>query len=238
LALAPRSLPRVARERWRELELRALTGLAARLDSLTLERGLAPTDRAADAPLVAASDLLGLAVTGAATALTPVEEQEPSLRLRFQSLLDASLEPRDETETDAHPSFGWIVTQLVPDEALIVSLFAKRGHMPLLEVQAGTLLGRDGKTVAEHVSAIGETVGARHPEHVPAYIDNLCRLGLLRIAKPDPADRDLHELLEASPECEEIRKRIAGEMKLTPKLRRRQARLTAFGRLFCDACSA
>ena len=239
LALAPRQLARTLRERWAALEERALTGLAKRLEQVVLERLQDPaTDpQPRDAQLPTAGGLLNLAVAGAATALTQTEEQAPSLRQRFQSLLDASLQPRGEPN-DEHPSFDWIVSQLVPDEALIVSLFAKRQHMPLLEVQAGSLLSREGVTVVEHLSAIGETVGARHPEHVPAYVDNLCRLGLLRIVKPDPADRDLYELLEASPECEAARTRISEELKLTPKLRRRRARLTAFGRRFCAACSA
>lgn len=243
-ALDPEGLARKLRERYGELEERALVGLVGRLERVVPELGVlrrhegeGQSEEATPDRIGAAGDLLNLAVTGAATALKP-QEEAPSLRLRFQALLDASLDPRDEPGADEHPSFAWIVTQLVPDEALIVSLFAKREHMPLLEVQAGSLLGREGVTVVEHLSAIGETVGARHPEHVPAYIDNLCRLGLLRIVKPDPADRDLYELLEASPEVEAVRKRISEELKLTPKLRRRRARLTAFGRRFCDACSA
>lgn len=238
LALHPGRVPEAARERWRRLEERALAGLAARLDTLG-HRPMADTgERRPGEALATAGGLIDLAVAGATTALTPAEERGPSLRLRFQALLDASLAPRDDADRDEHPAFAGIVDQLVPDEALIVSLFAKRGHLPLLEVQAGTLLARDGQTVVEHLSGIGETVGARHPEHVPAYIENLCRLGLVRIVKPDPADSDLYELLEASPECAEARRRVADELKLTPKLRRRQARLTAFGRWFCDACSA
>jgi hypothetical protein len=248
---------------WR-LELLVIKRLAARLERLARARsdrlgeplprtswaagaapqGTAPVNgsgKAGAAPESAEADLAAVLANAADAAMAAVarkSEPPPSLKQQFRRLLDRSLEPKSAGEGIDHPSFRQILEQLVPDEALMLSLFARRGHLPLLDIQAGPRLGWNGKTVFEHFSSIGETVGVRHPELVPSYVENLRRLGLVRIMDADPDERDVYELLEAHPAAEAVRRRITEEMKLTPRFRRRMARLTAFGKSFCKACEA
>ncbi len=205
---------------------------AAVLDALSTsaETGAAVLD--------ALSTSAGTGATAIKNLGRPTQQPPPSLEVLFRRQLDRTLEPAEEDKPPEHPAFRTILRQLVPDEALILSLLAKRDHVPLVDIKAGPRLGREGKTVAPHLSTIAETVGVRHPDLVPSYIDNLLRLGLVKISRPDPDDRDVYELLEAGPQCEAIRRKITEEMKLTPKFRRKLARLTTFGKKFCEACSA
>lgn len=206
-------------DRLKDLEQRALTALGDRIDRVRPRvepQSQAPVEAPVPPP-------------------RPEEPRpNPTLKQRFRMLLDGSLDP---SRKAGHPAFSIILDQLVPDEALILSLFHKRERQPMLEIQAGSRLGWSGRTIIQHFSAIGETVGVRHPDALPSYIDNLCRLGLVRITGAGQ-ERDVYELLEGSPECERICQEISRDLGLTAKLKRKTVELTSWGRRFCEACSA
>jgi hypothetical protein len=67
---------------------------------------------------------------------------------------------------------------------------------------------------------------------VPAYLNNLNRLGLIWFSRETLEDIALYQVLEAQPEVIEARRR-AGR---TSRTVRRSIHLTPFGADFCDAC--
>lgn len=105
---------------------------------------------------------------------------EESLSEMYASLLATAMN-RD-TVQNAHPAFVDIIKQMTPDEAKIVRGFAEKDSIfPLVTVQASlkdkTLL--DGHTTElRNFSQIGQRAGCEFIQLVPAYLDNLVRLGL------------------------------------------------------------
>ena len=78
---------------------------------------------------------------------------------------------------------------------------------------------------------IGAQAGCRHREHVPAYLNNLERLGLIWFSREPLEDPIAYQVLEAQPEVMDV-------IKSTPraKPKQRSINLTPFGRDFCRVC--
>jgi hypothetical protein len=85
--------------------------------------------------------------------------------------------------------------------------------------------------VASGLTMIGPRAGVRYVDEVPAYLNNLFRLGLVWFSSEQVDDpRDYH-VLEAQPD-------VLGAMHSVrfPKLVRRSIHLTPFGTNFCRTC--
>jgi Abortive infection alpha len=108
---------------------------------------------------------------------------EERLSDMYANLLAASMDKS--TAQGAHPAFVEIIRQLTPDEAKLVSLFLKEMPFPLLNVRweykTPTEEKKGGLDVLVNFSQLGEAAGCEFIHLVPAYIDNLCRLGLADI---------------------------------------------------------
>ncbi len=109
---------------------------------------------------------------------------EESLSEMYASLLATAM--NKDTIQKAHPAFVDIIKQLTPDEAKIVRGFAAIESInPLISVKATSSAGKnisDGyKIVLRNFSQIGERAGCEYPQLVPAYLDNLVRMGLCEI---------------------------------------------------------
>lgn len=106
-------------------------------------------------------------------------QQDETLRNMFVNLLATAMD--SESAPLAHPAFAQIIQQLTPDEARIVLLFSQRHRHPLVLVEAH--LGRqEGRLIVfTNLTLMPFTAECRHPGLGPAYIDNICRLGLAEI---------------------------------------------------------
>jgi Abortive infection alpha len=152
-----------------------------------------------------------------------------SLRDRGAELLERSADV--EYEEEFHPAYERILGQLAPDEARILRLLATRGAQPAVDVRAGKALGIGSEMVAPGLNMIGPEAGCRYLDRVPAYLNNLYRLGLIWFSReplPDPLD---YQVLEAQPDVIEA-KRAGGRAKTI----RRSISLTPFGEDFCRVC--
>jgi hypothetical protein len=78
---------------------------------------------------------------------------------------------------------------------------------------------------------IGTEAGCRYPERVPAYLNNLDRLGLICYSNDALDDPSAYQVLEAQPEAMDAIKR-AGRARTV----QRTVRLTDFGQDFCEVC--
>jgi len=158
--------------------------------------------------------------------LRPDEASISSLRSRGEELLRLSADIDYEEET--HPAYGRILSQLAPDEARILRLLALQGPQPAIDVRAGLPLA--SSMIAPGRTMIGAEAGCRYPDRVPAYLNNLYRLGLIWFSREPLSDRLRYQVLEAQPEVLEA----MGEGGRTARTVRRSIVLTPFGWDFCD----
>jgi hypothetical protein len=83
------------------------------------------------------------------------------------------------------------------------------------------------------MSMIGARAGCRYPEEVPAYLNNLFRLGLIWFSREQLEDPMEYQVVEAQPDV------LAAMSSVRfPKVVRRSIHLTPFGIGFCRACLA
>jgi Abortive infection alpha len=159
------------------------------------------------------------------------EARPPTLRERGAELLRQSADL--EFDDDAHPAYERILDELAPDEGRILRLLAQEGAQPSIDVRTtGTLgTGIGSELVAPGLNMIGAEAGCRHGERVPAYLDNLHRLGLVWFSRETLEAQHRYHVLEAQPDTVEALER-AGRGRTV----RRSILLTPFGAQFCEAC--
>lgn len=152
-----------------------------------------------------------------------------SLRERGTELLERSADV--EADDDTHPSYDRILTQLAPDEARVLRLLATDGAQPAVDVRTWRPLDVGSHMVAPGLTMIAAHAGCRHAERLPAYLNNLFRLGLIWFSREPLEDPAAYQVLEAQPEVLEALRR-AGRGRTI----QRSIRLTPFGEDFCETC--
>jgi hypothetical protein len=176
----------------------------------------------------------------AAPVRSPAPERSPSepdsasdatasaLRRRGEELLRRSADVSH--SEDLHPAYARILDNLSPDEGRILRHLATAGPQPAIDIRRG--LPFVTELVAPGINMIGAEAGCRHPDRVPAYLNNLYRLGLVWFSRETLRDANRYQVLEAQPEAVEAVK-AAGRSARTV---RRSIHLTPFGADFCEVC--
>ena len=85
--------------------------------------------------------------------------------------------------------------------------------------------------VASGLTMIGPRAGVRYGAEVPAYLNNLFRLGLVWFSSEQVEDPMDYQVLEAQPDVLEAMHSVK-----FPKVVRRSIHLTPFGEDFCRTC--
>lgn len=188
-----------------------------------------PENIATPKPNVAGPALESLKYTG----------HEEMLRDMYANLLAASMDTR--TASGAHPAFVEIIRQLTPDEARLLRLLTQARAFPLVtvrrEFKVETPSESGGLDVLVHFSLLGWEAGCDLPEITPAYINNLCRLGLTEIpplvtyTKPG-----IYDPLEKHPQVESIKTSIETDEKWRAVVQRQTLSVTQLGKQFCGVC--
>jgi Abortive infection alpha len=158
------------------------------------------------------------------------EEARKTLRDQGAELLRRSADVN--FEEDAHPAYARILEDLAPDEGRILRLLAEQGPQPSVDVRTGWIpLKATSELVASGLNMIGAEAGCRHGDDVPAYLNNLFRLGLIWFSSEPLTDPLRYQVLEAQPV-------VADAMREGGRTRtvRRSIHLTPFGRQFCELC--
>ena len=100
-----------------------------------------------------------------------------------------------------------------------------------MDVRATSLLGSGPGLMGARLNMIGAQSGARHRERVPAYLNNLERLGLIRFSREPIEDSIAYQVLEAQPDVMAAIQRAARARTI-----QRSIVLTPFGQDFCEVC--
>jgi hypothetical protein len=190
-----------------------------------------------------ARDLLGISELDARVAQLMPGPEEPERRrngngavsevvgLRAQGARLLQAAARIDAGDAAHPSYARILTELAPDEGRILRLLGTEGAQPSVDVRASNLIGVSSEMVASGLSMIGREAGVQHSERVPAYLNNLERLGLIWFSREPIGDASAYQVLEAQPDVLEAIKRAS-----RAKVVQRSIDLTPFGEDFCRVC--
>ncbi len=159
------------------------------------------------------------------------EEPRKTLRERGEELLQRSRDVWGEDD-ETHPAYARILGDLAPDEARILLLLLRGGPQPSVDVRTGGPVGMvSSALVAPGMSMIGARAGCRYLEEVPAYLNNLFRLGLIWFSREQLEDPMEYQVVEAQPDV-----LAAMHSVRFPKVVRRSIHLTPFGTGFCRAC--
>lgn len=155
---------------------------------------------------------------------------QASLRQQGARLLERS---RDVWSNDeGHPAYARILTELAPDEGRILMLLLNKGPQPMIDVRTGGAVGMVSSTlVAPGLNMIGPRAGTRYLDHVPSYLNNLFRLGLIWFSKEQLKDPMEYQVVEAQPDV-----LAAMHSVRAAKIVRRSVHLTPFGEDFCRTC--
>ncbi len=165
---------------------------------------------------------------------------EETLSDMYANLLAASMDKN--TASGAHPAFVEIIKQLTPDEAKIVALFKPNRAFPLLNVGTGfkveTEEKKGGRVVLTSFSLLGEEAGVEFVDLTPAYLDNLCRLGLIDflgsgIHYTSPG---VYDSLENHRIVLEVKGQIEAEPEMKCEMQRTGFKITELGKQFAKLC--
>ena len=209
---AARDVERAARD-WAES-----TGMTRRLEEVT-----------------ASSELLS-AATKAIRGLVD-GPQSRSSRLSLPTLKESGADlirrSRDVwNDEEAHPAYGRILSELAPDEGRVLMLLLSKGPQPSVDVRTGGPVGLlSSRLIAPGLTMIGSRAGLRYPDQVPAYLNNLFRLGLVWFSRETLRDVHQYQVVEAQPDVLEAMHSVR-----YARIVRRSIHLTPFGEDFCKAC--
>jgi hypothetical protein len=211
---------------------------------LAIGAGLRTARWAAETSLKTGGKLIGVDLVSENGARPPEETGEvvpspprgESEAARPRSLRDLGAELLErsadvEYEEEFHPAYERILGQLAPDEARILRMLARRGAQPAVDVRTSKALGMGSEMVAPGLNMIGPEAGCRYLDRVPAYLNNLYRLGLIWFSREPLEDPLDYQVLESQPDVLEA-KRKGGRAKTV----RRSILLTPFGEDFCRVC--
>jgi hypothetical protein len=157
-------------------------------------------------------------------------QRELTLRERGEELLRKSRDVWSEDE--AHPAYGRILDELAPDEARVLMLLLRGGPQPSVDVRTGGPVGMvSSSLIAGGLTMIGPRAGVRYLDEVPAYLNNLYRLGLVWFSREQLEDPLEYQVVEAQPDVLSAMHSVR-----FPKIVRRSIHLTPFGADFCKTC--
>lgn len=165
----------------------------------------------------------------------PLEAEEapprpPDVRLRERGAELLARSADVDYDEPAHPAFERILEELAPDEARILRLLCTSGAQPSVDVREAKPLGIASGLIEGGLTMVGTEAGCRWLDRVPAYLDNLNRLGLIWFSREPLEDPLTYQVLEAQPEV------LSAMGRARSKTVRRSIRLTPFGEEFCDVC--
>jgi hypothetical protein len=151
-----------------------------------------------------------------------------TLRERGAELLRESADVH--FDEHVHPAYDRILGELSPDEGRVVRLLALEGPQPAVDVRTSRLFSVGSELLAPGLTMIGEEAGCRHLDRVPAYLNNLERLGLVWFSREQVGDHLEYQVLENQPAVQTAMS--SGRTRTV----RRSIHLTPFGEDFSETC--
>lgn len=139
---------------------------------------------------------------------------DENLRELYANLLASSM--NKDTLEEAHPSYVDIIKNLCSDEALLLKAFIKEITYPIVDIKLNSKSEkRIYKIVLRNFSVFTENLGLRSEEMTLSYIDNLCRLGILKTRTTEYlSDLETYKEIENHKEIEKLKKETEEDYEL------------------------
>jgi len=160
---------------------------------------------------------------------------EPHLQEAYANLIATAM--TDRMRDRVFPSFVEILKQLTPDEARILRRLATRAPVPIVHIRRENEK-RQGTIIARNLSLVALEAGCHFPNNVQSYLDNLDRLGVVRMFSRGSfyTDDGLYSALETNSAVLALKASIALAPGLTARFERSGLELTALGVSLIEAC--
>jgi hypothetical protein len=180
-------------------------------------------------------------VAGPALEAMRFTADESALRDLFAQLLATAMDAR--CAPVAHPAFVEIVKQITADEAVLLRFIASKRHAPeplvAIVVNIRPPYGPEESSWIErrHINRLAKKCSIAAQDLVPGYIDNLSRLGLVRVAYDKELVAEHWQTVYAQLESD-LLPRLNNEAKPGQRFTSARGSLTVtdFGMLFMRAC--
>jgi hypothetical protein len=158
-----------------------------------------------------------------------------ALRELYANLLANAIDER--TAREAHPGFVEIIRNLSPDEARILKFLATHSSYPIINIKR--VLKKDGGYIVlyRHLTLLSVNAGCQHAQLTPSYVENLERLGLIRV--PYGAhlkDDSLYGPIRDHPQVKALLEEIGESEEHKAEIEKRKVEVTPLGAQFINAC--
>ncbi|MCQ9633637.1 DUF4393 domain-containing protein [Chryseobacterium sp. WG23] len=156
------------------------------------------------------------------------------LRELYANLIANSMDKA--TMRNAHPGFVEILKNLTSDEAILLKAFILDKTHPLIDINGKEQQDEGFIPLIKSQSHFHNNLDIQNPDLIPAYLDNLIRLGILEI----PHDLVLtqesrYEELENSPIFTVLKEKNQNSLDRKLVLKRKLVRTTSFGNEFIQS---
>jgi hypothetical protein len=154
------------------------------------------------------------------------------LRSAMSELLERSVEA---TRTDSREYlYGTIISQLVPDEARILSALADGEQFAAMDVELKQRRGKN-RVLLKNASAVGRQAGLVAPDNTPTYLTRLHGFGLVEFGPEDESLAVQYDILATDSTVQDARNKVEPRRRGAVRLLRRTLHLSAFGKQFWTA---
>lgn len=161
---------------------------------------------------------------------------EEELADLYANLLATSMDRK--TAYSAHPAFVDIIKSMSPDEARIMKFVGANGTGPQAMINI-KLVKQDSSflLVHRHISLIGVDAQCEHPPITSNYIDNLERLGLLKVdSTAKITAEEPYKRIEDRTEISKIIEDLSKTPELTVEVQKIMVNMTDLGKQFYKVC--
>jgi Abortive infection alpha len=154
------------------------------------------------------------------------------LRSAMSELLERSVEA---TRTDSREYlYGTIISQLVPDEARILSALADGTHFAAIDVELKQRRGKN-RVLLKNASAVGRQAGLVAPDNTPTYLTRLHGFGLVEFGPEDESLAVQYDILATDSTVQDARNKVEPRRRGAVRLLRKTLHLSGFGKQFWTA---
>lgn len=136
----------------------------------------------------------------------------------------------------AHPSFVNIISNLSPDEAILLKSIRTMPSIPFIEVRWKVKGKNEFSTLDPIKVGVSCLAQLKFPENLPSYVSNLDGMGILKVRQDIfMVGANIYEPLESNARTT-YAALVAAEPQKEISFQRGQIEITPFARLFMNAC--
>lgn len=137
----------------------------------------------------------------------------------------------------AHPGFVDMIKNMCPDEAKIMRFFSSITYYPLVNIKSVSAKDGSFQIIHQHLSLIGMDAGCDHVPLASNYLDNLARLGLLRVETTvHMTEEAVYKRIEEHTQVKEIIDELNKPEDRKVEIQKMRIGVTSLGKQFIRAC--